>query len=145
MAETALNRLGLNNIRRHVFSIDEMIPAAGQGAIAVQICRDRKDLTPILQIIDHTDSHLAVHIEREIIRILEGGCKVPAGAFAKLTGNDLSIDAFIATFDLTKMIRIKKQGLLEHRDELLSACIQEFEEKGAKDIILENREEVFPN
>jgi len=140
MAEVALERLQLSGVARHSFSIPEMVPAAGQGAIAVQIAKDRKnDLQPVLELITHEPTFRAVVAERRLIRLLEGGCQVPAGAHVELSGKKVEIHAFISTLNNDRNIRVHRRGEMENLDQLVEACLAEFQQKGAEDIIRENR------
>ncbi|MBN4081484.1 hydroxymethylbilane synthase [Caldithrix abyssi] len=139
MAEVALERLKLSDVPRYPFPIAKMVPAAGQGAIAVQTAKDRTDLQYILGLINHERSFLAVMAERKLIRLLEGGCQVPAGTHVDIIGKKVEIHAFIATLDNRRNIRIHRQGETEQLEQLVKACLAEFQQRGVKEIIHENR------
>ena len=109
MAEAAIKRLKLN-IPYYVFTINEMIPAAAQGAVAVEVSTARNDLENVLLCINHQPSFDAVEIERKIIDKLDGGCKTPVGCLVNFNGNTLSINAYLSDMTGEKVIKIENHG-----------------------------------
>jgi len=138
MAEAAIKRLELN-LPYCRFSKDEMTPAAGQGAVAVQVIKSRNDLNDILSKINHNPSSIAVEIERQIITKLEGGCKTPVGCLASIRKNSLKIDAYLSNITGSEVIRISDSGKLTNKDEIIKNIISAFMDEGARDIIDSNR------
>ncbi len=138
MAEAAIKRLDLN-IPYHVFSINEMVPSAAQGAVAVEVSTERDDLEKILRCINHQPSFDAVEIERKIIDKLDGGCKTPVGCLANLNGNTLSVNAYLSDMTGEKVIKIEKSNSIYQKDNLIDEIITEFMNRGAHKIITENR------
>jgi hydroxymethylbilane synthase len=139
MAEAAIKRLKLD-VHYYTFSNDEMTPAAGQGAIAIQVTHDRNDLNQILSKINHNPSFMAVEIERHIINKLEGGCKTPVGCLAAIHKNELKIDAYLSDITGTLVIRISDSGQLSDKDKIIENIISAFIDDGAQKIIDSNRE-----
>ena len=139
MAEAAIKRLKLD-VHYYTFSNDEMTPAAGQGAIAIQVTHDRNDLNQILSKINHNPSFMAVEIERHIINKLEGGCKTPVGCLAAIHKNELKIDAYLSDITGTLVIRISDSGQLSDKDKIIENIISAFMDDGAQKIIDSNRE-----
>ena len=82
LAAAGLMRLGLGDRIRARFSVDEMIPAAGQGALGLEIRSDNPGLHDRLAPLVDTDAWLAVHAERAVARVLGGSCSMPLAAFA---------------------------------------------------------------
>jgi hydroxymethylbilane synthase len=82
LAAAGLMRLGLGDRIRARFSVDEMIPAAGQGALGLEIRSGQADLRRSLVSLIDTDAWLAVHAERAVARVLGGSCSMPLAAFA---------------------------------------------------------------
>jgi hydroxymethylbilane synthase len=93
LATAGLKRLGLNDRIRQSFSLDAMIPAAGQGAIGIEICANRLELARILEPLNHLTTAVRVYAERGVSRTMGGSCSMPLAAHATLTGNTLSIHA----------------------------------------------------
>jgi hydroxymethylbilane synthase len=85
LARAGLARIGQLDAITEVFEPDEMIPAAGQGALAVE-CRDTdQELAGLLALVDDRDSHAAAAAERAVLAGLKAGCHAPVGAYAMAT------------------------------------------------------------
>ncbi len=93
LAAAGLKRLKLSDRIRHIFDTDQMLPAAGQGALGIEICEGRADLVDALQPLVHNSSWLAVAAERAVSRAMGGSCSMPLAAHATLTGEVLSLRA----------------------------------------------------
>jgi hydroxymethylbilane synthase len=93
LAAAGLKRLELSDRIRHVFDIDQMLPAAGQGALGIEICTGRTDLIDALKPLAHSTSWLAVAAERAVSRAMGGSCSMPLAAHATLSGATLSLRA----------------------------------------------------
>lgn len=97
LAAAGINRLGLaETVAALHISTDEMIPAVGQGALALELRRDHGDLAELLAPLEHAPSHAAVEAERQFLVRMGGGCQVPMGAYAASTENGSSFIAFVA-------------------------------------------------
>jgi hydroxymethylbilane synthase len=94
LALAGLKRLGIQNRASKIFSEQEILPAAGQGIIAVQ---GRKDFdSDILTCFDNAHSRIAAFAERAVIAGLQCGCSSPAAAYCKVSGNEIQISALYA-------------------------------------------------
>lgn len=93
LAAAGLKRLKLSDRIRHIFDADQMLPAAGQGALGIEICEGRSDLVDALQPLVHNTSWLAVAAERAVSRAMGGSCSMPLAAHATLAGDVLSLRA----------------------------------------------------
>jgi hydroxymethylbilane synthase len=94
LAAAGLKRLGLSERIRHVFEPTEMLPAAGQGALGIEIRADRLDLTQALAPLAHQATWLAVAAERAVSRAMGGSCSMPLAAHAVWVGEGrLHLDA----------------------------------------------------
>jgi hydroxymethylbilane synthase len=93
LAAAGLKRLKLSERIRHIFETDQMLPAAGQGALGIEICTGRADLIEALSPLVHNTSWLAVAAERAVSRSMGGSCSMPLAAHATLAGNVLSLRA----------------------------------------------------
>jgi hydroxymethylbilane synthase len=93
LAAAGLKRLGLTARIRRVFAIDEMLPAAGQGALGIEICAGRLDLNEALTPLADYTTWLAVAAERAVSRALGGSCSMPLAAHATLDGTRLHLCA----------------------------------------------------
>lgn len=93
LAAAGLKRLGLHGRLRTTFEPEQMLPAAGQGALGIEIRSDRSDVCEVLQALLHVPSLLAVSAERAVSRVMGGSCSMPLAAFATLEGTQMSIRA----------------------------------------------------
>jgi hydroxymethylbilane synthase len=93
LAAAGLKRLGLGERIRTEFSTTEMLPAAGQGALGIEVRADRPDLVAALSPLAHMPSWLIVTAERAVSRSMGGSCSMPLAAHARLEGGQLYIDA----------------------------------------------------
>jgi hydroxymethylbilane synthase len=93
LAAAGLRRLGLGERIRATFEPDQMLPAAGQGALGIEVRTARQDVLNALAPLAHQTSWLAVAAERAVSRAMGGSCSMPLAAFATLDGATLTIDA----------------------------------------------------
>ena len=93
LAAAGLKRLGLASRIRAVFEVDEMLPAAGQGALGIEVREDAVALRQALAALVHTPTFLAAHAERAVSRALGGSCSMPLAAHAVWEGAQLRLRA----------------------------------------------------
>lgn len=93
LAAAGLKRLELASRIRHVFDVEQMLPAAGQGALGIEIRSDRADLKALLAPLVHMPTWLRVAAERAVSRAMGGSCSMPLAAHAVLDGDQLSLHA----------------------------------------------------
>jgi hydroxymethylbilane synthase len=93
LAAAGLKRLGLQARLRAAFEPEQMLPAAGQGALGIEVRSDRADVVQILAPLLHVPTWLAVSAERAVSRVMGGSCSMPLAAYATLDGDMLHIRA----------------------------------------------------
>ncbi|MEN9888368.1 MAG: Porphobilinogen deaminase [Pseudomonadota bacterium] len=93
LAAAGLKRLGLQARIRHIFDEAQMLPAAGQGALGIEIRAGRDDLKALLAPLVHPETWLRVTAERAVSRAMGGSCSMPLAAHAVVQGGVLQIDA----------------------------------------------------
>lgn len=93
LAAAGLKRLGMQERIRHIFEPEQMLPAAGQGALGIEIRSERGDLHAALQPLVDMPTWLRVTAERAVSRGMGGSCSVPLAAFATLDGEQLYLRA----------------------------------------------------
>jgi hydroxymethylbilane synthase len=93
LAAAGLKRLGLQERIRTVFTPTQMLPAAGQGALGVEVRSDRADLVEALAPLSHQSTWLAVAAERAVSRAMGGSCSMPLAAYAEFSGEYLQLNA----------------------------------------------------
>ena len=87
LAAAGLKRLGLADRIRCAFEPEQMLPAAGQGALGIEVRADRRDLIDALATLAHQPTWLAVTAERTVSRAMGGSCSMPLAAFVRTTGD----------------------------------------------------------
>jgi hydroxymethylbilane synthase len=110
LAQAGVERLGLLRHVRQVLALDAMLPAPGQGAIAVQ-ARTDATLAALLQPIHHAETALAVAAERAFLAGLGGGCAVPVAAFAHVDGDRLHLRCRVSALDGTEQVDVAGSAL----------------------------------
>lgn len=110
MAGAGLLRLGLDRYITQLIDPNTVIPACGQGAVAIEIREDDAELTAIVGKINHPATARSVEAERTFLNRLEGGCQVPIGAFTTHNGNEITLEGFVASTDGKVMLRSKQTG-----------------------------------
>jgi hydroxymethylbilane synthase len=110
-AKAGLERI--NILPKNHLELDWMIPAPAQGAMTVLTLEDDSFCQDAVAQLNHTDSEICTHIEREFLRFLEGGCTAPIGAFAEISDGEIlfqgclhSLDG-ITQLDISQSISIK--------------------------------------
>ena len=104
--------LKFENEISEVFSAEEIIPSAGQGIIALQ-CRDNDNETiSILNKINHDETHKRAHLERNILKVLDGDCETAIGAHSVVDGNKIIVEAELFSLDGKQRFYEKKVGNL---------------------------------
>ena len=93
LAAAGLKRLGMQDRIRAIFEPDTMLPAAGQGALGIEIRADRQDLAEALAPLAHMPTWLRVAAERAVSRGMGGSCSVPLAAHAVLDGETMHLKA----------------------------------------------------
>jgi len=93
LAAAGLKRLGLGERIRAVFAPGEMLPAAGQGALGIEVRSDRQDLIDALAPLAHQPTWLTVAAERAVSRAMGGSCSMPLAAHGQWQGGTLHLDA----------------------------------------------------
>ena len=118
LAAAGLIRIGHDISRYYVFDFDEIIPAPGQGALAVETRRDDKRLIQMISRIDNVNIRKAVEVERSILKHIVSGCSVPVGVFASAADDCLDIVACHADPDSGDKTVIRRQNLKGQVDQI---------------------------
>ena len=110
LALAGLKRLGIESQARAVLSPEDMLPAAAQGAIAVECRSDDAELIGWLDALDDAPTRTAVTAERALLGTLDGSCRTPVAALAEQSGDDLVLRALLARPDGSKVWRCERRG-----------------------------------
>ena len=143
LAAAGLKRMGLDGDISAYIPVDEMIPAAGQGAVGVEILSSDAELAGLLSSIDDVATHVAVDAERYVLDAMGGSCKVPLGAHVRECDGELAFDAIALTLDGGKQARVHETAACGSDDGsmaqvalgLARKVVEELEEQGAREIL----------
>ena len=99
LSKAGIDALSLNEKISQEFDVDELIPCAGQGIIAIQ-CRDSDDeMKNLLEKINNNESRIVANVEREVLKILEGDCDTAVGVFAKIVNEKIDLKTELFSVD----------------------------------------------
>jgi hydroxymethylbilane synthase len=138
LALAGLRRLGLEASVTEVLDPDVMLPAPGQGALAVQVRSDDRRVIDLVARLDDAPTRLATACERGVLGALEGGCQAPVGTWTSWSGRTLRLDAIVASFDGRTVVRASESASVEQETDALalaSRVASVLREAGAADII----------
>jgi hydroxymethylbilane synthase len=110
LAYAGLVRINRLEAVSEVFDPGQMLPAPGQGALAVECRADRTDLIELLGTLDDPASRAAVAAERSLLAALEAGCSAPVGAYAALEERTIHLIGVVAGYDGERQIRLSESG-----------------------------------
>nr|WP_275406681.1 hydroxymethylbilane synthase [Actinomadura bangladeshensis] len=110
LAHAGLKRIGRLAEVGEVFDTDQMLPAPGQGSLALECRSDRDDLRELLAAVDDAATRRAVTAERTILAVLEAGCSAPVGTYAAEVDEELHLTATVAAIDGSRQIRMSASG-----------------------------------
>lgn len=94
MAKAGVDRLNLGHHITHIFSLDDILPAPGQAAIAIETHINNKDANELASAIEDKELRKCIHIERHLLKSLGGGCALPFGCYAINLGDGYRVRAF---------------------------------------------------
>ncbi|WP_030757839.1 MULTISPECIES: hydroxymethylbilane synthase [unclassified Streptomyces] len=115
LAAAGLNRIGRGGEATDLLSVDSVLPAPGQGALAVECLASDTDLVAALGELDDPHTRAAVTAERSLLAALEAGCSAPVGAFADLQAdgeivNEMRLRGVVGTLDGTTLVQLSTTG-----------------------------------
>tara|TARA_Y100000389_G_scaffold68820_1_gene65357 strand:+ start:12071 stop:12988 length:918 start_codon:yes stop_codon:yes gene_type:complete len=101
-----------------IFSVEELIPSAGQGIIALQCLENDKEIISILEKINHQETYFRAHAERNVLKVLEGDCDTAVGAHAAIKGDMIILEAELFSLDGKQKFYEKKFAKISNAKEL---------------------------
>lgn len=134
LATAGLNRLGLQKEVEYATPLDSMIPAMGQAVLGIE-CVDEPKLKTMLAFLQDDTSLIETTIERDFVRILEGGCQVPIGVSAILKDDILQVKAIVGMPDASKVLEEELTCKKDEYEKVGKILAEKMIAKGAKDIL----------
>ena len=135
LAAAGLQRLGLEGRIREILSPADSLPAAGQGALGIEIAARRTDLTDILRPLNHEETAACVTAERALARALGGSCQVPLAAYCVMEDGLLTLNGLVGHPDGSVIIEASAQAPAAYADALGRAVAKRLADDGAEELI----------
>ena len=135
LAAAGLKRLGYDNRITEIMPTSLMLPAVGQGALAIEVLKNNDDLCELLQFLDDAETRAAVSAERAFLKVVEGGCQVPVGVYAVVVDGRVSVEAIIASIDGKNIVRDKITGTVDFAEQLGSELANKLLNIGGREIL----------
>ena len=124
LSKAGIDSLKLQNKITQEFSVDELVPCAGQGIIAIQCKKNDSDIIDLLEKINDIESRIVANAEREVLKVLEGDCDTAVGVFAKITGENVDLVTELFSVD-GKMRYFIRETVKKDKIETVSRMIGE--------------------
>jgi hydroxymethylbilane synthase len=137
LASAGLKRLGLADRITATISIDDMLPAVGQGAVAIESRKDDHETLKVVGNLDHPETRVACLAERSLLRALGGGCQLPIAGYAVVNDDVLNLTGLVASQDGAKVLRDQISGSTDDAEGLGIALGDKLLSRGA-DSLLQN-------
>ena len=141
LASAGITRMGWADRITGYIPTEQMVSAVGQGAIGIEIRDDDELMREVSAKICHADTFTCVTAERVVMKKLEGGCQVPIGAYARLEGDLMVMDAVVGSVNGEKILRATLDGPANEPEALGDAMVEALLAMGAHEILAAIREE----
>ncbi len=139
LAGAGLERLGLTGHIAGRIPTDQILPAVGQGALALESREDDHEVIEVLRRLEHFDTAIAVRSERAFLGRLEGGCQVPIAALGSVLGDRVVLEGYLGTIDGQHVVRRQGEAPVAEAEQLGEALADRIFEEGGKEILAEVR------
>ena len=140
LASAGITRMGWAERITGYIPTEQMVSAVGQGAIGIEIRESDEFMADVMDKIGDGPTMLCVTAERVVMNKLEGGCQVPIGAYARLDGDTLIMDAVVGSVAGDRILRAHLEGPASQPIELGEKAVAELLELGADAILAEIRD-----
>ena len=131
-------KVGLERIKllpKDAIELDWMVPAPAQGAMVIVALEANEEVVKIAGQLNHKESEIATHIEREFLRTLEGGCTAPIGAQVKIEDQSVQFKGCLHALDGSTKVEIEKKRPLTKVDGFGKSCAYEVLESGGSELM----------
>lgn len=141
LAFAGLHRLALDSFIRQIIPTEIMLPAVGQGAVAVEIHEDNSEAEKFLSAVNHSQTEKCILAERSFLSRLEGGCQVPIGGFATIENGEIYLRGYVGNLDGSFAIRDSITGKSSDSETLGFKLADQMIADGANKLLEEARKE----
>ena len=145
LAYAGVYRLGLGDRISEIVPFEIMLPAVGQGVVAIEIRSNDERTAKAVAKLNHEPTRTCITAERAFLRRLEGGCQVPIGAHATLDGENLLLEGMVGSLDGTVMFRDRVSGKADKADVLGTKLADSLIALGARELLDNTRKQAAAN
>ncbi|MGB9851841.1 MAG: hydroxymethylbilane synthase [Candidatus Kapaibacteriota bacterium] len=131
LARASLERLEMQHTITEIFSPEVVIPAVGQGAIAIEIHKENTFAKEVIEVLNDIETEYAVRAEREFLRVMGGGCQIPIAAYAIILDYEIFIEGMVASPNGNSFIRSSTFGLAIEPEEVGKKLARDLLSHGA--------------
>ncbi len=142
LAFAGVHRLNLDAHISQIIPFNIMLPAVGQGAMAVEIRSEDVELKEFLKVLNDAETEICVTAERAFLRTLEGGCQVPIGANATIENSEIHLEGMVGNLNGSINWREKIVGAIGDAENLGERLADKLIAKGANELLEKTREKV---
>lgn len=135
MAGAGLIRLGMDQYISEMIDPRLVIPACGQGAIAIEIRENDQKIANLVSAINDRDTFIATEAERAFLRTVEGGCQIPVGSYSRINDGNFEINGFISSINGEEYLSETAVGSIENAVGISVALAQRLLDNGGRQIL----------
>lgn len=137
LAAAGLKRLGLEHRITALLSLEESLPAVGQGALGLETLAKREDVAALLACLNDAETAACVRAERAMSRALQGGCQAPIGGYARIEAGRLKLTAFASDLEGVRFYRAEAWGEVDNPEALGQHVAEMLLAQGADRVLAE--------
>lgn len=135
VAAAGVRRMGWTDRVSQFIPVDQIIPAIGQGALAIETKKDDEESAEIFRFLDHEDSRTEVGAERAFLRVFGGGCQLPIAAYGKKREGVISLVGLVGNLDGSVIVREEASGPAAEYEAMGKELAERILSKGGKEIM----------
>jgi hydroxymethylbilane synthase len=139
LAFAGVHRLGFDERISELIGVEIMLPAVGQGAVAVEVRNSDEEVHKVVRALEDRETRYCITAERAFLRKLEGGCQVPIGGHAVFDSGQITLQGYVGSLDGTAAFRDSAVGEADKADELGHQLAERLISVGAADLLAEAR------
>lgn len=128
LAAAGLIRMDMLDAAKEIIDFDAMLPAPGQGAIALECSADNKEIEELLAKVNNESAWIAVHTERLVLELIGGGCSIPLGCYAHMENNTLDVNAVFFSED-NQVRTVQRSGSADSWKEIAADVASELKQE----------------
>ena len=135
LAAAGIKRMKQEHVVSEYLDPDTVLPAIGQGTLAIETREDNKEIRELVGFLNHRVSRIATQAERSFLRTLEGGCQVPIAGLARVENERVRLTGMVADIEGTRVFKESMNMKSEHADTLGKNLATTLLRRGAKEVL----------